>query len=613
MTFHRQSISGGGTALDRTRETYPVTGTLKHADLSAFQLTAGTSGCTIAEVEGPDNAADFNGLQLTAGQELVFGQQVTMIQLSAGDGVVYNSQERSAVWYVSSHAGSDNNTGLSSFSQFRTISKLMEYFIAAGDTVIEDDDSFWREELTISDDITVTRSNTGTNPPIHDAGDIAINSSFGLTSGQTNTYEIAWTPETGDGLADNRITVYEGGTGSEELLIYQTSIANVEANPGSYYVNGFANSNTGNTVYIHPKDSTNPILDNKQYTITKRASGIVGGDNCTVRGIECRRNVGNNGSLVLEYNATIEDCICKFGTKHNAFMRSGVVRRSQFLYNDDIATTSAALFACFDVDATGLTYEFEDCDFEGGNPANTTLPENTSSISCHSGTVFDNLADLVSITGGSMTKLTTTTTPDVERVVVSGVTIRNTQYLPSGSKVTETLGCDIEHPSTLPGTPRLGLTNNRTMTLRGNKIRNHMSSSLYVLISGPCTLTAENNTYDNVGGGSTSSWIQSASASNGSSFTVNSNNNVIDNAGFVYNLSSGNVTLNSDNNIFHREGANPTFALGGSFNGLTAWQTSNENAYDQNSLQVDPGIQTDFTTTAPEVDTLQAGVEYYST
>ncbi|WP_250564688.1 hypothetical protein, partial [Adonisia turfae] len=76
-------VAGGGTALDKAQETYPVIGSLTHAQLSGFQLIAGVSGLTIAELTGPDNAADFDGLVLAANQELIFGQEITSIRLSA--------------------------------------------------------------------------------------------------------------------------------------------------------------------------------------------------------------------------------------------------------------------------------------------------------------------------------------------------------------------------------------------------------------------------------------------------------------------------------------------------------------------------------------------------
>ncbi|MEM9980691.1 MAG: hypothetical protein AAF808_23955, partial [Cyanobacteria bacterium P01_D01_bin.2] len=287
----RADGGGGATALDRARETYPVSGTLKHAGLSGFQLDAGASGLTISEVEGPDNAADFAGVSLTAGQELIFAQPITLLQLSAGSGVVYNSTERSAEWFVSSHSGSDGNSGLAPTSQLRTIAGLTEvYFVASGDTITLDDDSFWREEIQIQSlaNNTIRRSGTGSERPILDASDVTTG--WGLSSGQSNTYELAWTPESGNGVTDARITAYEDG----DLLIYRDTIAEVESNPGSYTVDGFADT-AGNIVYIHPSDSGDPNNNGSTYEVTKRRNCIWCGPGTTVDGVHLRRNINNNG------------------------------------------------------------------------------------------------------------------------------------------------------------------------------------------------------------------------------------------------------------------------------------------------------------------------------
>ena len=89
---------GGETIIDRAQETYPVMGILEHPGLSGIQITAGASGLTVAEVQGPDNAADFAGLTLAAGQDLpIAGKPITLLRLSAGSGVVYNADKRTYV------------------------------------------------------------------------------------------------------------------------------------------------------------------------------------------------------------------------------------------------------------------------------------------------------------------------------------------------------------------------------------------------------------------------------------------------------------------------------------------------------------------------------------
>ncbi|MEM9947796.1 MAG: hypothetical protein AAF810_17300 [Cyanobacteria bacterium P01_D01_bin.36] len=511
----RADGGGGATALDRARETYPVAGTLKHAGLSGFQINAGTSGLTIAEVEGPDNAADFAGVTLTAGQELVFGQQITMLKLSAGSGVVYNSTQRSAQWYVSSHAGSDSNTGLTATSQFRTIGKLMEFFIAAGDTVIEDDDSYWREQLNIGDSITVQRSGTGTNRPIHDAGDIAANDSFSLSSGQTNTYEIAWTPEAGNGSTDHHLTLYE----NDELLIYRTSVALVEANPGSYTVNGFANT-AGNTVYVHPKSSTNPANDSKEYVIAKRKDCIDGGDDCIIRGIHCIRNVFNDGAIRLLENALIEDCIVEYGTKHNAFASNGTFRRCTFRYNEQYAHSEVTLIVFFRAIQTGSDCNVEECSFIGGNPANTDFPDNTFGYLTHDNSGVTGVNSLT-VADSTFDRVINPGDTDAATFVMTGCNA-TCNAISAGQNISTITNNFFKLPSTYPGGGRLSLNGDKTVTLEGNKFHVEQNSSNLLQFLGGATLVARHNSFNFTGAG-VSSVIYSGAVTDTKNITYENN------------------------------------------------------------------------------------------
>ncbi|MEM9979913.1 MAG: hypothetical protein AAF808_19980 [Cyanobacteria bacterium P01_D01_bin.2] len=95
----------------------------------------------------------------------------------------------------------------------------------------------------------------------------------------------------------------------------------------------------------------------------------------------------------------------------------------------------------------------------------------------------------------------------------------------------------------------------------------------------------------------------SANVSSGSKFTIN------------LLASSGNNIISSDNNLIHWTGTStPEYRTNNvKYVGLTQWRPQ---GFDPNSIEaIDPGFADpangDFTTTAPEVDTLEAGVEYY--
>ena len=378
----------GSSAVDRAAETYAVTGTLKHAKLTGFQFVAGGSGATIAELEGPENAGDFAGFSVAAGGEITFATPITAIKLSNGSGVLYNNTARNAIWYVDSVNGDNNTaTGLSADSQFRTIAKLLEHFIASGDEIVLADDSYWRESLDIStaSNVTVRRSNTGTNRPRLDCADMATG--WTLTGGQSNTYEVAWVPTAGDGITTTALTVYEDTGGGFALLDYQDSIANVEANPGSYYVDGFANV-AGNTVYVHPTDSGNPNSNGGTYEVSRRGFGLKIGNDCSAIGIHTLRNVSNNGSLNCALNAHVEGCLIEYGTKHNTFANSGLYLNTIIRYNQWQQHTTCTLGVFYEQDATDLEGEYRGCTIIGGKPQTNgdpaNWPQNTSALYAHS-------------------------------------------------------------------------------------------------------------------------------------------------------------------------------------------------------------------------------------
>lgn len=349
-------VGGGGTALDRAQETYPVTGTLKHAGLSGFQLDAGASGLTIAEVEGPDNAADFTGLALTAGQELVFGQPITLIRLSAGSGVVYNSAERQATWFVSLVNGDDNNDGFTASSQFRTINKLNTYNISAGDVVTVEDDSEWREELIVGSGVLVQRSDTGTRMPVFNASDIENN--WALESG--NTYSITVTvPTEAEGARNGKslYTVYE----DEILLTRVADQATVDSTPGSFAHTSAATPGSTVTIYVHPTNSDNPNNNGSVYEVSKRLFGFRGGNNVTVRGIRTKNSVDHNGSFRVRNFCDVSDCIFENGHVHNALFGSGTVRRCHAYGFDNNTPVLGVAFTSYSVeDQVGDTI-YEDC------------------------------------------------------------------------------------------------------------------------------------------------------------------------------------------------------------------------------------------------------------
>ena len=611
MTTVFRAPSTGGSILDRTAETYVVTGTLRHAGLTGFQLNAGTSGLTIESLEGPDNAADFNNFSLGANEELIFGQPITQIKLSAGDGAVYNSAERPATWYVSSHSGDDNNTGFTSSLQLRTISKLMEFQIAAGDEIILEDDSLWRERLNVGNGVTISRSNTGTAKPILDGGNIATG--WTLTGGQANTYELAWVPEVGDGLGDFLITVFEDGA----LLTYQTSIANCEANPGSYYVDGKANT-SGNTIYVHPTGSTNPNSNGSQYIAAIRGTCIGGGDNVSIDGVVCTRNVNPNGSVVLGENASVANCEILYGGKHNIYMRSGQLTNSEIKYNEAtqlIGSGTETLVVFNAPDPTTFTGVMTGCTLEGGRPGVSDIPEGTVGIYAHGagGAVDDYLS--ITVSNCTFTKLDSPGSPKALTYTFTGNTIQD--CIGVGVSATSNSQNTIENnffsASSISTSEYMRIDAGKTVNYHGNKFYGNRSNVRPLYFPGDGTINASKNSFFGIEG----SLSAVLAVANGATVNVTFINNAMFGFQNTLNFGSNSPTVVSNNNVSLRNDTqlNPVYVYGGTtYFSLGQWQAAPP-AQDANSQLVNPGFvdpaNGDFTTTAPEVDTLQAGVEYY--
>ena len=615
---------GGQSALDRARETYPASGTLKHAGLSGFQLTAGTSGCTIAEIEGPDNAGDFAGLALTAGQELVFGQSITMLRLSAGEGIVYNSAERPAQWFVSSHSGDDNNDGFTASSQFATIAKLNEYFIAAGDQITLDDDSFWRAMLVLPVSASVVRSNTGTNRPQLDASDIATNASFSLSSGQTNTYEIPWVADpstatiTYDGAFD-KVSVFENGT----LLKYRNTISEVEVLPGSYTNSGAA-SDQNNITYVHPLGSTNPISDGKTYEITKRAHALVLGDGATADGLYCSKAVEENGPILAFENATIRNCVGEYGTRHIIYAHSGLVENCTLRYPDVefIRETSAGhtMVVFYKANAAGLEGIVRNTSFDGNLPGETTFPDaNISAAYAHATSFTENIHALITFDNCIVRKCRSAFDGFVERLIIRNCDIQTVLVHTVKSKISELLGTTIIYPSTAAGASfQIGSEhNNVDFTMRGSVLYTQVSAGargINVDVAG-FSNTADIQ-YSVIGkndpDGGQALYLKTATAT----LDLTLNNCILHNYRESIRYDTGLLTgYAGNNNLYFRGSGTERWNVDSSTVEFTAWKALHPGDDVNSVIGVDAGFTDptngDFTTTAPEVDTLQAGVEYY--
>jgi hypothetical protein len=289
-------------------------------------------------------------------------------------------------YYVDSVNGSDANNGTTPLLAFQTIDGLPA--LSNGDSIGLACGSTWREQLTITvDNVRVAAYGAGAKP-ILDCSEIIAGGSWTKTGGRTNVYQAAITPDA-DTINDKTwINVWENGA----FLTRATSEANCDATAGSYWVT--ADNVTSLNLYIHPNGSTNPISDGKTYEYSERRSGIYAEnqDGITVDGLQCQKNLHENGSIFVGVDALVMNCAMYDGSKHNCYARAGSEFRdcdsersyynnasTHYVIYEDFANGETATFtrctASEDAPSTlsngfthhtsdGASFQFGDCVFE---------------------------------------------------------------------------------------------------------------------------------------------------------------------------------------------------------------------------------------------------------
>jgi hypothetical protein len=238
-------------------------------------------------------------------------------------------------WYVDSISGSDSNSGDSAFYPFATIAKLLTV-LQAGESVGLAKGSHWREQLDLpGNGCTVEAYGSGALP-ILDASDLISAGSWAKTAGRTNVYEVNITPLWG---VSNWLNVWE----DDSFLTRAADLATCDSTPGSC----FPSAATGTiTLYIHATDSSDPGASGKVYEYSHRLYGLYSYDysGCKITGIETRKNLSANGSLMTGRTSTIVNCLCSSGSKHNLLYRDGSFLAGVIAQNAYYGLTSHTYF-----------------------------------------------------------------------------------------------------------------------------------------------------------------------------------------------------------------------------------------------------------------------------
>lgn len=250
-------------------------------------------------------------------------------------------------WYVDHDNGSDSYEGTNPYQAFQTIAKLLTVWSAGESVWIEpkDDGSDYLEALiypgagvrAYSSGVYDHATGTWSGGASISGADVAANASFSKTGGQTNVYQIAVTVETG---ATQFVNLFE----DDVYLTRQTSVANVDSNPGSYYVTAESGSIT---IYVHASDSSDVTANGKVYEYTKRIRAIYTNyANCVLSGLCGRKALGDSGCISFQGSAgTISHFLAEKGGSHTLQQDptgGAICQYGKVL--DGYDTTSATLF-----------------------------------------------------------------------------------------------------------------------------------------------------------------------------------------------------------------------------------------------------------------------------
>lgn len=246
--------------------------------------------------------------------------------------LLFNSPLYSQKTYFVSNKGNDNNSGLSEIFPFKTIEKLIIKTPKPFDTIKLERGSIWHESLFLTKDtvknwrdlydknmvsnITIEAYGVGENP-ILDGSDI-MDSNWNKYKLNSNVYYRKLFIGTKDdmqrpGVWDNFIV-----NGKQSHLRKRASIELVNENPGSFYY-----SIADSLLYVSTYERSEP--KDKQISVSMRNDCIFIGDSAHINGITTKRNLYNDGSLLVGKNSIVENSNILDGTKHNILIGSGKI------------------------------------------------------------------------------------------------------------------------------------------------------------------------------------------------------------------------------------------------------------------------------------------------
>lgn len=193
--------------------------------------------------------------------------------------------------YYVSNSGSNSNPGTSPSTPWQTLAKVNSSTFGPCDQILLDSSSVWHEQLTLPSggsatcQFTVGAYGPTLTKPIIDGSTVVT----GWTLQSGSTYQAPYTPTAWKAFVDSLYV-------ESVPLAVQTSLANVNATPGSVY-------SDGTNVYVHLLDGSSPLAHTIEVTGDRYYGVTLGPNNyVTVQGLEVIRTL--HAGILSFQNAT---------------------------------------------------------------------------------------------------------------------------------------------------------------------------------------------------------------------------------------------------------------------------------------------------------------------
>lgn len=225
--------------------------------------------------------------------------------------------------YVDSADGSDTTGGGTESNPVASIGRAIE-LAASTATIYLRPGRTWSELVILPSAMTLTAwayvRGSNVMPKITTLKTIT-NTSF-VAEGTTNVYKVTVPSLENMASVPSALSaeptpfIYEDG----EPLQYVASIATCGTTPGSFTYTATNQSfkTQSNTLYVHPRSSTNPTNDDKAYQWTGRLFCVGTESSAHIENLWLEGSGCSAGVLFTGQSATIRNCLLQWGTKHVA-------------------------------------------------------------------------------------------------------------------------------------------------------------------------------------------------------------------------------------------------------------------------------------------------------